>query len=383
MKSNKEIRVVVIGGLHHNTLGVIRSLGEKGVTSSNIDVLLVEQSVSEKNYIAKSKYISGDRIKYLTKYDDIINQLLKIAEDRKKRVIICCSDGTAEAVISHKEELKDAYFLPSTEINVTDLMQKDIQTSIAQKEGIKVPDSRVVGVREEIKWIKYPCITKPIKSILGAGKADIKISKNAEELKKALSDTDAEYVQIQEFLSKEMEFQLIGCSINKGEEIIIPGYTRIVRQPKNTNTGYLEYVPIDKLDIFDKRIVERFIRRIGYSGLFSLEFIRDKNGNDYFLEINMRNDGNAYCVTCAGVNLPYIWSYYGTYHEIPSVNLNFDKNIWFIPDFEDVRIGIKECGLFLWLKQFVGAKAHSMFSIKDIKPFVYRFWMLILMKIKK
>lgn len=383
MKSSEKIKVVVIGGLHHNTLGVIRALGEKGITSLNIDVILVEQNVNKKNFIAKSKYISGDKIIYLTKYDEIVNQLLEIAKDRKKRVIICCSDGTAEAVMSHKEELKDTYFLPSTEINVTDLMQKDIQTSIAQKVGIKVPDSMVVGVREEIKWTKYPCITKPIKSVLGAGKADIKISKNAEELKKALSDTDAECVQIQEFLSKEMEFQLIGCSINKGEEIIIPGYTRIVRQPKNTNTGYLEYVPIDKLDNFDKRIVERFIRRIGYSGLFSMEFIRDKKGNDYFLEINMRNDGNAYCVTCAGVNLPYIWSYYGTYHEIPSVNLNFNKNIWFIPDFEDVRIGIKECGLFLWLKQFVGAKAHSMFSIKDIKPFVYRFWMLILMKIKK
>ena len=39
-------------------------------------------------------------------------------------------------------------------------------------------------------------------------------------------------------------------------------------------------------------------------------FVRDNEGNDYFLEINMRNDGNAYCVTSAGVNLPYIWCYY-------------------------------------------------------------------------
>lgn len=383
MEPTKEINVVIIGGLHHNTLGVIRALGEMKIASSNIDVILVEHNINKKNFIAKSKYISSGKIRYLNEYDEIIGQLLEIARDRKKHVIICCSDGAAETVISHREELQEVYFLPSTEMNVTELMQKDIQTNIARNEGIKVPESMVVGIHEDFEWSKYPCITKPIKSVLGAGKADIKISKNADELKKALSDTDAECVQIQEFLSKEMEFQLIGCSINKGEEIIIPGYTRIVRQPKNTNTGYLEYVPIDKLDNFDKRIVERFIRRIGYSGLFSMEFIRDKKGNDYFLEINMRNDGNAYCVTCAGVNLPYIWSYYGTYHEIPSVNLNFNKNIWFIPDFEDVRIGIKECGLFLWLKQFVGAKAHSMFSIKDIKPFVYRFWMLILMKIKK
>ena len=56
--------------------------------------------------------------------------------------------------------------------------------------------------------------------------------------------------------------------------------------------------------------VEKFIREIGYKGLFSVEFIRDAVGNDYFLEINMRNDGNAYCVQCAGVNLPNIWYKY-------------------------------------------------------------------------
>lgn len=40
--------------------------------------------------------------------------------------------------------------------------------------------------------------------------------------------------------------------------------------------------------------VRYFIRDLGYSGLFSLEFIRDKSGKDYFMELNMRNDGNAY-----------------------------------------------------------------------------------------
>ena len=61
MKSSEKIKVVVIGGLHHNTLGVIRALGEKGITSLNIDVILVEQNVNKKNFIAKSKYISGDK----------------------------------------------------------------------------------------------------------------------------------------------------------------------------------------------------------------------------------------------------------------------------------------------------------------------------------
>ena len=38
-----------------------------------------------------------------------------------------------------------------------------------------------------------------------------------------------------------------------------------------------------------------------------MEFLRGKDGKDYFMEINFRNDGNSISVTEAGVNLPYIW----------------------------------------------------------------------------
>ena len=53
-----------------------------------------------------------------------------------------------------------------------------------------------------------------------------------------------------------MEFQLIGCSLDGGETIIIPGYTRILRQPRNTNTGYLEYSPIEGLDYDSEAVHE-------------------------------------------------------------------------------------------------------------------------------
>lgn len=382
MESTKGIKVVVIGGLHHNTLGVIRAVGEAGIAAKNINVILVDHNIDDRNFIAKSKYIYSNNISYLDEYNQIIAQLMDLAKDREKRVIICCSDGSAETVIANKNKLQDHFFSPETRWNVTDLMKKDVQTKIAQELGINVPKSAVV-IHQKNNWEKYPCIIKPIKSVLGAGKADIKISKTPEELNKALNETDAECVQIQEYISKEMEFQIIGCSINEGETIIIPGYTRIVRQPKNTNTGYLEYIPMNKLKNFDNSVVEKFIKRVGYSGLFSMEFIRDKKGKDYFLEINMRNDGNAYCVTCAGINLPYIWCYYGTYHKVPDVNMSFNKNIWFIPDFEDVRAGIKECGFFSWIKQFVKAESHSVFNINDLRPFIYRFWRMMIIKIKR
>ena len=94
MEPTRKIKVVVIGGLHHNTLGVIRALGEAGIIAKNIKVILVGHNLNEKNFIVKSKYISGNNISYLEEYNQITAQLMELAEDLEKRVIICCSDGT-------------------------------------------------------------------------------------------------------------------------------------------------------------------------------------------------------------------------------------------------------------------------------------------------
>ena len=156
----------------------------------------------------------------------------------------------------------------------------------------------------------------------------------------------------------------------------------IIRQPDNTNTGYLLYSPISNLN-YDKKAVETFIKKIGYSGLFSLEFIRDENGVDYFLEINMRNDGNAYCVKTAGVNLPFIWCYYQVNGRLPEEALKFDKPIWFMPEFSDSRRGIKTVGVFKWVQQFFTAKSHAVYNLRDMKPFWFQIRHIVIKRIMK
>ena len=47
----------------------------------------------------------------------------------------------------------------------------------------------------------------------------------------------------------------------------------------------------------DLNACKKFIKHIEYQGLFSMEYLRDKQENDYFMEINLRNDGNGICVT--------------------------------------------------------------------------------------
>lgn len=363
------LNVVVIGGVHHNTLGVIRSLSNNKISNINLSLIVIDKDERKNNFVASSKYISKKSVFVIKNDFEIIDVLLKISLDGKKRVIICCSDGSSEVVIKNRKMLEEKYFCPSTNLDISNLMSKSIQFEIAKKSGMKVPKTLKLIKEDDYEWNIFPCISKPEKSSVGGGKSDIHISNTKKELDTFIQSTVSNNLFIQEYINKDMEFQLIGCSLDNGNHIVIPGYTKIIRQPYNTNTGYLEYFPIDCLE-YDSVAVENFIKSIGYNGLFSIEFLRDKYKQDYFLEINLRNDGNAYCVKSAGINLPFIWCYYSVYKKIPHVSLTFRKPIKFMPEFSDFKIGRKKVGLIKWFFQFITAKSHAVFSVKDLKPFI-------------
>lgn len=84
----------------------------------------------------------------------------------------------------------------------------------------------------------------------------------------------------------------------------------------------------------------------------------------------MRNDGNAYCVKSAGVNLPFIWCYYSVFGQLPDLPLSFDKTIRFIPDFNDLKVALSQGHGMTWLSDFVKAGSHSIYNGRDIKPFL-------------
>ncbi len=368
-----EIEVLIIGSLHHNTLGVIRSLGEAGVNKSRMTVLLVAKEMEPKNLISMSKYVLPEKVKFVNDYTEIIPWIKSNSSLTNPVAVICCSDGAAGEVISEINSLPPNYRTPCTKINIEELMVKSSQDAIASKCGLSIPESADFDVEDPIAWTLFPCIIKPYRSAMAAGKSDIHVINSKDELDEALKTIQSDRIQIQRYIDKDIEFQLIGCSLDAGEMIIIPGFTNIIRQPKTTNTGYLLYSPIEQLK-FDIEPVKKFIRTIGYSGLFSVEFIRGKDGKDYFLEINMRNDGNAYCVESAGVNLPYIWAYYQTYGELPDVPTSFTEPVYFIPDFNDLKLAMKTIGPFKWLKQFRQAQSHSIYNKNDMEPFKYEFW---------
>lgn len=301
-------RALVVGGNHQNTLGVIQALGRKGVSS---DVIIIGNESS--SYVLSSKYIlSGyicrDEVSVVSCIQDLL------ISTKQNFVAIACSDDAADILDRNFQNFQDSLVIPTVGERGTlhQWTNKEKMSNTAMEVGLTIPVSWLIKDKEIPSDMLYPCIVKPITSIKNGKKGFAKCY-NEEELRTYLEfDKGFEPIQVQQYIDKDFEYQFIGCSINGGEEVIIPGRTHI-----NTTTGFnnLVFLGYDKYEESFERIVEcskQFVKRVGYSGLFSIEFMRGKDGRDYFLEMNFRNDGNGIVVTSSGTNLPYIWYLYAS-----------------------------------------------------------------------
>jgi len=363
--------IIIIGGNHHNTLGVIRALGEKGLSAT-----LIVVSKDKKPFVSCSKYLK--RVIQIASDDQIPITLLSACKsDNGQPVVICCTDASAGVVDENMDSLAPFFLLPGadTQGRISSLMSKKSMASLAVEVGLSIPQTCYADVLDNPDAIPLPCIIKPLVSRMGT-KAHIKTCHSTEEARQWILHVGANQVQIQQFIDKDFEYQLIGCSTDN--DVIIPGVSKILRPCKGSNTSFLHYEPLSK-DFCDLQKCKDFVRKTGYKGLFSLEFLRDKHGNDYFMEINFRNDGNAICVTAAGMNLPYIWCLFRmgkNYQEEASRQI---APVYVMPDLAELKLLLTgQISPAAYLGDLRKTNRFMEYDKNDTRPF----WRMIRAKLK-
>ena len=188
--------VFVIGGNHHNTLGVLRSLGYKGINSN-----LILVGNEKRPYTQFSRYI-----KRIVKVEDdsaVIDYLLKEQANVEHAVVIACSDGVSSELDLHRETLKEHFSIPGADIQgrLTAIMDKESMSELGRRIGFNVPQSWLVESIQDINDVVYPCITKPILSKDGH-KSDIKICHTKEDLTMIINEGSCYKYQVQKFIEK-------------------------------------------------------------------------------------------------------------------------------------------------------------------------------------
>lgn len=356
--------VFVIGGCHHNILCVIRSLGEKGVRPN-----VIIESSEKRPYVSYSKYIKEKWI--VPNEETVLDTLLREGERlSNKPVVIACADNLSSLLDIHHDDLAKYYLVPGAKEQgrITRLMDKEVMSELARKVGFLVPQSIATDTtKDEVIHILKPWIIKPLVSKNGV-KADIQRIYTDEEWFEYKSKHQTQ-AQVQQLIDKDFEYQLIGLSLDSGKEVIIPGVSHVIRPQANTNTGFLRYEPLSESYLGIVETCKKFLIETGYSGLFSMEFLRGKDGKDYFMEINFRNDGNAICVTAAGVNLPFIW-YQSLQGLSMTENILVEKTVYVMPEFADLSLfAHRKLGLCQWLKDIKRTDRFMEYDKYDKKPF--------------
>ena len=360
-------KVIVIGGDHHNTLGVLRGLGERSIRT---ELILVTSS--KLTFVDYCRYVSN--CTKLKEDSRIVETLLsQYKNEQEKPVVICCSDSSAGIIDENRNKLIPYFFLPGAEEQgqVSDLMSKRRMSELAVEVGLNIPGTYYLeDSKEELDKIPLPCIIKPLESRKGS-KTEISICRTRDELMAYSAEHDISKDQIQRFIDKDFEYQLIGCSTRS--EIIIPGVSKILRPCKGSNTSYLHYTPLED-GFCDIEKCKEFVKQTGYRGLFSLEFIRDKQGKDYFMEINFRNDGNAICVTAAGISLPYIWYLDCIGEDYTSEKNKEIKSVYVMPDMAELKLLVtRQISLKEYISDFKKTDRFMEYDRRDMKPF----WKLV------
>lgn len=365
------MRIFIFGGDHHNTIGVVRCIAQANPT---IEIDVIVRTNTSKCLTKTCKYIT--RIYPVASQKEGLDILLKNCSSKEKHMLICCSDGAAEIVDSHLDELQQFYYLQNAKNEkgrIVYFMDKEHITELAEKCGFTVPISYVMNTNEQVSAeIIYPCLTKPLVSI-GGHKSDIITCSDKDSLIKALHSIKAggcESVQIQQYIEKEYELSIVGCSLKGGEQLILPGIIRKIREypVKRGSSSFAVMLPWTMYE-FDLKPVYKIMHELCYTGLFSIEFLHC-NGKDYFLEVNLRNDGNGAVSSADGVNLPNILLNSFLDKNIKGEKTVIDKPIYFMRDeFDLVHVLEHRLSLSDWIKDLKRTTFFLLYDKKDKGPF--------------
>ena len=114
--------IIVVGGNHHNTLGVIRGLGFGGVKP----IVILHGGDENDPYVAHSCFIK--EIKLVSSVENVLQVLRDYSKKLvDKAIVIACSDGTSSLLDMHCEELSEYYILPGSSKQglLTKIMNKE------------------------------------------------------------------------------------------------------------------------------------------------------------------------------------------------------------------------------------------------------------------
>lgn len=378
----REHKFIIFGFEHYNTLGAIRSLGEKGISP----IVILHKTIKVKpSLVPNSRYASIIHI--VDNVEEGYRTLQELYGNEELKPFLCsCDDYVEMCLDSHYEELKDHfYFFNGGQAGIiSHYMDKDAISQLAVECGCNIPKTEVVKCGQIPTSLKYPVLTKAKVSAIGGWKKDVHICYSEEELIEAYKTIETEDLLVEEFIEKKNELCIDGISINNGNDVFIPYQASYYRVKPGKYGNYMEFTRFNNEEVYDQ--VKKILKRAKYNGVFCVEYLIGTDGKLYFLEVNFRNSGWSYAFTYGGVNLLYEWAIATKRGKIDIQEITKQmRNKPFsamaeVADFRDYVL-TGDVSFFSWLKDFATVDVHYWWNKRDMKPIVMYFGTHILSRL--
>lgn len=145
-------KVLVIGADHHNTLGIVESLGQKGILSY---VIIVAETKA--SFVLKSKYVIDGWICQCP--EGVVEVMLNHFSDIKNKAIVYSSYDDVSSVLDNASERLNPYFIlpvSKTPGTLKTMMSKEYMSDLARKVGLNVPKTWMITNGLIQSDIEYP-----------------------------------------------------------------------------------------------------------------------------------------------------------------------------------------------------------------------------------
>lgn len=380
MEINKHT-FILLANYSANTLGQIRSLGERGIMP--IAVLINKNSFR----IDKSRYLK--KIYNVSAIEEGLNLIISLYGNEKyKPFLYTDSDAVMGVLDSHWNELNDKFILwnAGTQGRLNIYLNKIEQIKLAEECGFNIPKTEVVKIGEFPKTLNYPVFSKAMNSLTPWWKGYAYICNNKDDLEvvfKKIRDTPK--IILQEYIQKKEELPIEGISLRGGEEIRLLGRTVYYRLLKDSFGSYRYVEPFENKELETK--IKTLIKRFQYTGPFQIEFIIDKDNIAYYLETNFRIAQQDYAFTKLGANIPYLFAISTLYNHIVEneIHYNTKRKSSIMNEFEDFKNSVlhRRISLFQWIKDVQHADCFQFYNKQDMMPFYWTLFSKITNSFKK
>jgi predicted ATP-grasp superfamily ATP-dependent carboligase len=311
---------VVLLGSDFKALGVVRSLGRRGIPSVVIDNH--PRSAWFSRYV-RQRFVWNGSMEDPAFVDFLVGLAAEHHLDRW--VLIPAQDEVVGMVARHAERLGACYQLvtPSWEV-VRWAFDKRLTHQMARETGVAYPRTWYPASEAELDGldITLPVIIKPaisvhlqyatrLKALPAATRDELRAQYRA-----AAAILSADEIMVQETIpgGGDSQFSVAAYCV-EGEPLLSMTARRTRQYPIDFGLGssYVEAIELPEL----LEPAAKILRFMGLTGMVEVEFKRDpRDGLDKLLDINVRPWGwHTLCIAC-GLDFPYI-QYRGLLGDVP------------------------------------------------------------------